>query len=194
MEERIATVTAVAHSCHVISGGIHSNAGVITGRISRCACEGVVQEAKVIFPVPYIPNENYRGGRGFGADRTAVAKLLKIPGGKLKHGAVDLIVPPKTPVLAMEDGVMLKGPYNFFLNVYAIEGQHSRFIARYCEISEIGAVRAGALVTEGQVIAYVGNQPGADMLHLELFPAPNPVVRASIAITRKMRRTICAKT
>lgn len=123
----------------------------------------------MIFPVPYIPNENYRGSRGFGADRSKVAALLAIPGGKLKHGAVDLVVPPKTPVLAMEDGVVLSGPRKFFLNVYAIEVQHSRFIARYCEISEVGAVRIGAMVKEGQVIAYVGDQPGADMLHLELF-------------------------
>ena len=72
----------------------------------------------MIFPVPYIPGENYRGGRGFGADRSAVAALLKIPGGKLKHGAVDLIVPPMTPVLAMADGIVVRGPYPFFLKAH----------------------------------------------------------------------------
>jgi len=123
----------------------------------------------MMFPVPYIPSENYLGGRGFGADRSAVAALLKIPGGQLKHGAVDLIVPPQTPVLAMEDGVVTKGPYGFFLNVSAIEIKHTSFIARYCEIHPTTEVRAGEPVKEGQVIGYVGNQPGADMLHLELF-------------------------
>ena len=123
----------------------------------------------MIFPVPYIPSENYRGGRGFGADRSAVAALLKIPGGKLKHGAVDLIVPPKTPVLAMADGTVVQGPYLFFLNVYAIEVQHAQFLARYCEIHPNTEVKASQQVKEGQVIAYVGDQPGADMLHLELF-------------------------
>ena len=123
----------------------------------------------MIFPVPYIPSENYRGGRGFGADRSAVAALLKIPGGKLKHGAVDLIVPPKTPVLAMEDGVVIRGPYGFFLNVSAIEIQHASFVARYCEINPVTEVSGRQLVKEGQVIGYVGDQPGADMLHLELF-------------------------
>lgn len=123
----------------------------------------------MIFPVPYIPSENYRGGRGFGADRSAVAALLKIPGGQLKHGAVDLIVPPKTPVLAMAEGMVVRGPYPFFLNVYAIELQHTQFLARYCEIHPNTEVRNGHPVKEGQVIAYVGNQPGADMLHLELF-------------------------
>ena len=41
----------------------------------------------MIFPVPFIPKQDYRGGRGFGADRSKVALLLKIPGEKLKHGA-----------------------------------------------------------------------------------------------------------
>ena len=123
----------------------------------------------MMFPVPYVPLENYRGGRGFGADRSAVAALLKIPGGKLKHGAVDLIVPPKTPVLAMEDGVVIRGPYGFFLEVSAIEIRHRRFIARYCEIDPHTEVKNGDPVKEGQVIGYIGNQPGADMLHLELF-------------------------
>ncbi len=123
----------------------------------------------MIFPVPFKPDYDWRGGRGFGADRSAVAALLKIPGGVLKHGACDLIVPFGTPVLAMGDGMVLRSGYAFFLNTWAIEVQHSQFIARYCEITSNVNVKVGQRVLEGQVIATVGNQPGADMLHLELF-------------------------
>jgi|GEM_PF-6548965 len=123
----------------------------------------------MIFPVPFKPDYDWRGGRGFGADRSAVAALLKIPGGKLRHGACDLIVPNGTPVLAMEDGIVIRSGYAFFLGTWAIEVQHSQFIARYCEITSNVNVRVGQRVVEGQVIATVGNQPGADMLHLELF-------------------------
>lgn len=121
------------------------------------------------FPLPYLPKHNYRGGRGFGADRSAVAKKLGIPGNVLRHGAVDLIAPPGTPVLAMDDGEVLCNPYKFFFDTYAIEVQHTNFIARYCEIARQTEVRKHDIVKAGQVIGYVGNQPGGDMLHLELF-------------------------
>ena len=122
----------------------------------------------MMFPIPFIPSLDWRGGRGFGADRSRVAKLLNIPGGKLKHGACDLVVPHGTPVLAMEDGVIVRPPYKFFLDTWAIEVQHGAFLARYCEIDRKTEVKSGC-VRKGQVIAYVGNQPGGDMLHLELF-------------------------
>ncbi len=122
------------------------------------------------FPLPYIPQKSYRGGRGFGADRTGVAKKLgTCPGDVLKHGACDLMAPPGTPVLAIDDGVVLCNPYRFYDKTYAIEIQHTNFIARYCEIRRQTEVGLQSTVKAGQVIGYVGNQPGADMLHLELF-------------------------
>lgn len=121
------------------------------------------------FPLPYLPQQSYRGGRGFGADRSGVAKKLNIPGNVLRHGAVDLIAPPGTPVLAMDDGEVLCNPYKFFFDTYAVEIQHTNFVARYCEIALRTEVRKHDHVKAGQVIGYVGNQPGGDMLHLELF-------------------------
>lgn len=114
------------------------------------------------FPLPFVPTTTYKGGNGFGGSREGVRKGLK-------HAANDLAAPHGTPVLAMEDGTVLRGPYEFFRGTFALEVQHSKFIARYCEIASNTEVRAGDSVKEGQVIAYVGNQPGKDMLHLEFF-------------------------
>jgi hypothetical protein len=55
------------------------------------------------------------------------------------------------------------------MTTYALEVNHPDFIARYCEIDPHTEVEVGDDVVEGQVIAYVGDQPGQDMLHLEFF-------------------------
>lgn len=114
------------------------------------------------FPLPYVPSTSYKGGNGFGASREKVRAGLR-------HAANDLAAPPGTPVLSMDEGVVLRGPYPFFRGTYALEVQHPQFIARYCEIAARVEVKVGDIVVEGQVIAYVGDQPGNDMLHLEFF-------------------------
>lgn len=114
------------------------------------------------FPLPFIPAKSYKGGNGFGASRDKVR-----PG--LKHAANDLAAPPGTPILAMATGVVLQGPYYFYNGTWALEIKHPQFIARYGEIARVAEVTVGDTVKEGQVIAYVGNQPGEDMLHLEFF-------------------------
>jgi murein DD-endopeptidase MepM/ murein hydrolase activator NlpD len=50
-----------------------------------------------------------------------------------------------------------------------LEVKHPQFLARYCEIDRNTEVNVGDTVLAGQVIAYVGDQPGDDMLHLEFF-------------------------
>ena len=114
------------------------------------------------FPLPFVPKISYKGGNGFGASRDKVRKGLR-------HAANDLAAPPGTPVLAMDQGVVLRGPYPFYSGTYALEIQHPQFIARYGEIAKVAEVKVGDTVKEGQVIAYVGDQPGQDMLHLEFF-------------------------
>ncbi len=115
------------------------------------------------FPLAAIPTLSYKtGGRGFGADRGWLE-----PG--RRHGACDLVGPAGTEILAIASGLVIAGPYEFFRGTYAIEVQHPLFIARYCEIARERAARAGSTVEEGEVIALIGNQPGTDMLHLEMF-------------------------
>jgi murein DD-endopeptidase MepM/ murein hydrolase activator NlpD len=135
------------------------------------------------FPLPFIPTETWHkrpGGPGthFGAPRNYTDQKT----GKnavLIHGACDLVAPVNTPIYAIEDGYIIRGPYEFLgtcskehpKETYAIDVQHLRFIARYGEISPRlpPGVQAGKKVKQGQTIAYVGDQCGNTMLHLELF-------------------------
>jgi murein DD-endopeptidase MepM/ murein hydrolase activator NlpD len=135
------------------------------------------------FPVPFVPRGGYGGGRGFGADRSAVARQNGLTG-ELLHGACDLVASPRTPVLAVEDGVVMYEPQKFYPKdgpqityEFAIRHQ-SGFVARYCEIDSVVLAHTGEQVKRGQVIAYIGDQPGTnrtarfdgfDMLHFEMF-------------------------
>jgi murein DD-endopeptidase MepM/ murein hydrolase activator NlpD len=120
------------------------------------------------FPLPFVPDTSYKGGNGFGGNRDKVRKGLR-------HAANDLDAPAKTPVLAMDDGVVLSTPgHVFFLGTYDLVVKHPQFIARYCEIDKVVEVKAGDLVSAGQIIAYVGDQPGPDMLHLEFYTGSLP--------------------
>ncbi|HMP02913.1 MAG TPA: M23 family metallopeptidase [Gemmatales bacterium] len=133
------------------------------------------------FPVPFVPDGGYGGSRGFGADRSNVAKKLGLP--SLLHGACDMVASPGTPVLAVDDGTVLYEPRAFFgdekLMTYEFAIRHtSGFIARYCEIDSVVLAHPGQTVKKGQVIAYIGDQPGTnrnakhhgfDMLHFEMY-------------------------
>src|SRR5260370_6095152 len=115
------------------------------------------------FPLPVVPKRTYKGGNGLGASRDKVRKGLK-------HAANDLAAPPLTPVLAMDQGAVLQGPEPFYSGTYALVVRHPQFIARYGEIGKIAEVKPGDPVKGGQVIAYVGAQPGQDILPLNFFP------------------------
>ena len=97
------------------------------------------------------------------------------------HGACDLLVPAGSAVLAVEDGKIIRGPYEFLhiddpknncrSTTYAIDVVHDDFIVRYAEIGQTlpAGLGVNSLVTEGQTIARVGVQCGGTMLHLEMF-------------------------
>lgn len=122
------------------------------------------QPPGLCFPLKFRPTDSYKTGmRKFGANRG---------GGTRKHAASDLYAPIGTPILAMADGTVVKGPYAFYLGTQAIEVQHKDFIARYGEIQKTATgIKEGTPVKRGQVIAYVGELKGLNMsmLHLELY-------------------------
>ncbi len=118
-----------------------------------------------IFPLRQRPDHPYNtGGRRFGASRNS---------GNRKHAGCDLIAPGGTEILAMASGTVMRGPYLFYSGTYALEVKHSNGkVVRYGEIMKIvpAGVRVGARVSQGQVIARVGQlQSGSSMLHLEIY-------------------------
>ena len=129
------------------------------------------------FPLPMIPTRTWHNEKGslnthFGATRGS---------GSRAHAACDLFAPPDTPVLAVADGTVWyfskfyksehknkKGEVTCTMQLYELVVVHADFIIRYGEISNKlpPGVKAGATVTEGQVIGYVGQNCSKDpMLH-----------------------------
>jgi murein DD-endopeptidase MepM/ murein hydrolase activator NlpD len=117
------------------------------------------------FPLHKRPSESYTvSPRKFGCPRA---------GGARKHAGCDLYAPAGTPVLAVEDGEVIAGPYPFYDVVDAVEIRHASGVVRYGEISKTGApgIKPGAKITAGQVVGYVGKMQtvSQSMIHFELF-------------------------
>lgn len=122
------------------------------------------------------------GMRAFGSRRS---------GGARAHAGVDLYFPDFTAVLAMADGVVVRGPYAFYSKTFALEIDHGPVLARYGELAPESApfVREGDQVQRGQQLGRVGILEREDgrrldlpsmMLHLELYDKT-----ASGSLTRK---------
>jgi peptidoglycan hydrolase-like protein with peptidoglycan-binding domain len=137
-----------------------------------------------VFPLKEKAGLDYKGGgRQFGAHRA---------GGARRHAGCDLKVPPKTPILAMADGTVVRGPSSFYSGTYSLEVRHDNgMVVRYGEIAgEVPkGIRSGAKVSRGQVIAFVGKlESGDSMLHLEMYSGrkEGPLTQTG---TRFKRRT-----
>jgi murein DD-endopeptidase MepM/ murein hydrolase activator NlpD len=115
------------------------------------------------FPLPFFPQLSYStGGRRFGAPRD---------GGKRQHAACDLIASEGTEILAVADGIIVRGPYPFYHGTYALEVEHPALgIVRYGEIKAAAkGLGVGTPVSAGQVIAFVGKMRVDSMLHFEMY-------------------------
>lgn len=129
-----------------------------------------VRDAPVIngsecFPFTKLPTADWtHSPRSFGSSRS---------GGSRAHAGCDLYAALGTWVHAIADGEVIRGPYPFYCETYALEVHHGTFVIRYGEIQRVTMVRAGAKVTAGQPIAKVGHLVGvnvsSDMLHLEMY-------------------------
>jgi hypothetical protein len=118
------------------------------------------------FPLAALPPSRWSwrtGQRAFGANRS---------GGRA-HAGSDLYCPVGTTVYAVCDGVVLRGPYEFYARTYALEIDHGSFVFRYGEIQQGAMVRAGDHVSRGQPIAHVAKLVGivvpSAMLHGEAY-------------------------
>ena len=120
---------------------------------------------KCFFPFATVPAQSWEERpRAFASPRDGGARL---------HAGCDLYFPRCTWIHAIADGTVIRGPYAFYCQTYALEIDHGSFLARYGEIQSQTEVKAGAKVRAGQRIAKVGHLVGiqvpSDMLHLELY-------------------------
>jgi murein DD-endopeptidase MepM/ murein hydrolase activator NlpD len=129
------------------------------------APENVLDVSQWLFPFPTVPGESWEERpRAFASPRAGGARL---------HAGCDLYFPKGSPIHAVADGVVTRGPYPFYCETFALEIDHGPFLARYGEIQSKTEVIAGATVRAGQKIASVGHLIGtqvpSDMLHFELY-------------------------
>lgn len=111
------------------------------------------------FPFSFIPPNWHMAPRAFGSNRS---------NGR-RHAGCDLYAPMVgTPIYAVADGVLVRGPYSFYSGTDAIEVKHGNLLVRYGEIkpgSFTGTIKKGQKLAEvGRLLTYP--QP---MLHIEIY-------------------------
>ena len=110
-------------------------------------------------------------------------------GGSRKHGGADLYAPVGTNVYAVKGGTVIQNPYKFYRGSYAIEVNHGNFVARYSEINVASGLRAGSIITQGQLIGTVADLSlNKSMLHFEMYSgsATGPLTnRANLPYMRR---------
>jgi murein DD-endopeptidase MepM/ murein hydrolase activator NlpD len=117
------------------------------------------------FPFPVVPKYSWEERpRAFASSRANGSRL---------HAGCDLYFPFGTPIHAVANGIVVRGPYPFYCETFALEIDHGSFLARYGEIQSSTEVHTGSTVRAGQSIARVGHLVGiqvpSDMLHFELY-------------------------
>ncbi|HLP39974.1 MAG TPA: peptidoglycan DD-metalloendopeptidase family protein, partial [Fibrobacteria bacterium] len=87
------------------------------------------------------------------------------------NAGCDLVAPADTPVFAVKDGKVVRGPAGYSTTGQAIEVDHGEFLARYCELKPMtkAVVKAGDAVKQGDVVGYVARGACVTMLHLEMY-------------------------
>jgi murein DD-endopeptidase MepM/ murein hydrolase activator NlpD len=119
----------------------------------------------LLFPFPTLPAADWiHSPRAFASNRN---------NGLRAHAGCDLYFPKGTWIHAIGDGTVVRGPYPFYCQTFALEVDHGDFLARYGEIQAQTTVKQGDKVRAGQQIAKVGHLIGiqvpSDMLHFELY-------------------------
>ena len=139
--------------------------------------ENISSSSQWLFPFPTVPAESW--------EKSPLAFASSRAGGARLHAGCDLYFPKGTPIHAVADGVVIRGPYPFYCETFALEIDHGSVLARYGEIQGNTDVTAGDRVRAGQKIARVGHLVGirvpSDMLHFELYDktASGPLTVAS---------------
>jgi peptidoglycan LD-endopeptidase LytH len=101
-------------------------------------------------------------------------------GGRVHH-AVDILAPRGTPVLAADDGRVLRLRRNTLggITIYAVDPM-DRYVYYYAHLERYAhGLAEGQVVTKGQIIGYVGTTGDAPAnvphLHFQMMRRPNAV-------------------
>jgi peptidoglycan LD-endopeptidase LytH len=99
-------------------------------------------------------------------------------GGRVHH-ALDIMAPRGTPVLAADDGRVLRMRQNTLggVTIYAVDAGE-RFVYYYAHLDHYAkTVYEGKIVTKGETIGYVGTtgdaRGGPPHLHFQVMQRPN---------------------
>ncbi len=133
-----------------------------------------IGEVEITFPFKRSSKHPFYGRkagmRAFGSRRS---------GGKRAHAGIDLYFEDHTPVLAVAGGKLIRDPYPFYNDTWALEVDHGAFILRYGELAKEASwgLKKGSKVKRSQQLGRVGillkggkrmNLPSM-MLHLEMY-------------------------
>jgi peptidoglycan LD-endopeptidase LytH len=91
-------------------------------------------------------------------------------GGERQHNAIDILAPRNTPIVAADDGVILRMSSNALggITIFATDADH-RFVYYYAHLDHYdGSAYAGRKLVKGDTIGYVGTTGNApkDVPHL----------------------------
>ena len=112
---------------------------------------------------------------GVGLDRVQNTYEAVRDGGARRHYAIDILAPRGTPVLAADNGSILRMGFNALggLTIYQIDPE-KRFVYYYAHLDRYAStIRDGSVVSRGDVIGYVGAtgnaSPTAPHLHFQVL-------------------------
>jgi murein DD-endopeptidase MepM/ murein hydrolase activator NlpD len=109
----------------------------------------------------------------------SIAAALKTPGAHRfnsrrangrAHAGFDLYGAVGTEIYSMSSGKVIKCGL-FYKNTFAIEIEHSCFVARYCELKPLCQFKPGDIIKPGELIGSIVSIDGLNqtMLHLEIY-------------------------
>jgi murein DD-endopeptidase MepM/ murein hydrolase activator NlpD len=112
---------------------------------------------------------------GISADRLVDSYHAQRDGGARRHFAIDISAQRGTPVLAADDGTILRMGFNSLggLTIYQVDPGR-RFVYYYAHLDRYASsLRDGSTISRGDVIGYVGStgnaSPDAPHLHFQVM-------------------------
>ncbi|MEW5917077.1 MAG: M23 family metallopeptidase [Gemmatimonadota bacterium] len=112
---------------------------------------------------------------GVSVDKLTDSYEAQRDGGARRHGAIDIMARRGTPVLAADDGKVLRMGFSALggLTVYQVDPEQ-RFVYYYAHLDRYSStLRDGVPVSRGDVIGYVGStgnaSPTAPHLHFQVM-------------------------